>query len=304
MKITLRLCLSAAALLATGPAFAQNATPTPPSATTAPAAAAQDFVILEEGGRKYLQVSTINTIHGNYEFRKNVQVVLQRQQGIQQLNARRNIALTTPEKEALTRKIDEESEQLKKDDQQMRNAYGYTLLQQYVYQVIDSRVYLALTEDEYSKISESDKKKPDYIISRPSKDKDGKDTEIRLKQIAVITGVEKNNILRNDAEQIKALNQQIRRLEEIKGQVSNADDKKKVEEELKKYEDAFLKKSDETLKTYGFNLSGDWSAEPEKAELRLPVTDEQIQKLKELKTQNAANPAPATTTTTTPPTTR
>jgi hypothetical protein len=299
MKHPLRFCLSTAALLVASTAFAQT---TPASTTPAPAAAApatadsQKLDIVEQDGQKYYLVSTIKGIPNNYEFQQNVQIVQNQRNRVVELNNRRTAAITTPEKEALGHLIETEGKQLDENNKKMYEAYGFSLAQQYWLQIHKSRVYSPITDEEYNKLPEADRNKPDYIITRSGRDKDGKTTTVRLKQVIEIDGLVKNDTLRNDAQQVQAIRQYIEQLGQRQKQVKSADDKKKLEEALKKAEEELQKKSDETLKNYGFNLSSSWILEVEESQLRIPVTDEQIAKIKELQAKEAADRAAGVTT--------
>jgi hypothetical protein len=304
MKHSLRFCLSAAALLVATVASAQTApAPTTPAPAPAPAVAtppatadSQKLDIVEQDGQKYLLVSTLKGIHNNYEFQQNVQVVQNQRNHVVELNNRRTAAITTPEKEALGHLIETEAKQLDENNKKMYQAYGFTLSQQYWLQIYNSRVYSPITDEEYNKLPEADRNKPDFIINRSGRDKDGKTTPVRLKQVVVIEGRDKNDTLRNDAQQVQGLRQYIEQLGQRLKQVKSADDKKKLEEALKKAEEELQKKSDETLKAYGFNLSSPWALEVEESQLRIPVTDEQITKIKELQAKEAADKAAGVTT--------
>ena len=279
MKHSLSLYFTAAALLLAPVAFAQPASS--PSATAAPATAdSQKLDIVTQDGKKYLLISSIHGIQGNYEFQQNVQIIQNQRQQIIELNRRREVAFTTPEKEAISQRIEAEDKSLRDNNQKMFNAYGFTLSQQYWLQVHKSRVYSPISDEDFNKLSDADKKKADYIISRPSRDKDGKAITVRLKQVTEVDGIVKNDALRSDAQQIQALRQRADQLEQVQSQVKTDEDKKKLAEAVKKTEEDLQKKNEETQKAYGFNLTSAWALEVEDSQLRIPVTYEQLETIK------------------------
>jgi hypothetical protein len=296
MKHSFRFYLTAAAFLAAPAAFAQTA-PAPatsPTASAAPVTAdSQKLDIVTQDGKKYLLISSIRGIQGNYEFQQNVQIIQNQRQQVVELTRRRDIAFTTPEKEAIAQRIVSEEKSLKDNNKKMFDAYGFTLTQQYWLQVHKSRIYSPIADEDYNKLSDADKRKPDFIISRPSRDKDDKPTTIRLKQIAEVDGFVKNDSLRSDAQQVQALRQRADQLAQVQTQVKTDEDKKKVAEASKKIEDELLKKNEETQKAYGFNLTSAWALEVEDSQLRIPVTDEQLETIKKRQAEEAAKGTPA-----------
>jgi Spy/CpxP family protein refolding chaperone len=287
MKHSFCLYLAAAALLAAPAAFAQTAPAS--TATTAPATAdSQKLDIVTQDGKKYLLISSIHGIQGNYEFQQNVQIVQNQRQQIVDLTRRRESAFTTPEKEAITQRLLVETKSLDENNKKMFSAYGFTLTQQYWLQVHKSRVYSPISDEDFNKLSDADKKKPDFIISRPSRDKDEKVTTIRLKQVVEVDGILKNDALRNDAQQVQSLRQRAAQLDQIQTQVKTDEDKKKVAEAVKKTEEELQKKNQETQKAYGFDLTSAWALEVEDSQLRIPVTDEQLEAIKKRQAEEAA----------------
>jgi hypothetical protein len=307
MKSPLHISLSLAALLAANSLAAQVASE---PAAAAPAAqpgapnsavSAETPATIEQNGQKFYLISTIKTIQANHEFQTNVQIVQSRRDFLIELHRRKEQAITTPEKEALQWNIEEVGNQLKSEDQQMQKTYGFSITRNYMVQIIKSRIYAPISDEDYNKLSEADRTKPDHIISRPfTQEKDGKPVTAsrRLVYHASIDGVVNNDTFRQEAQQFQALRNRAGQLTQLLNQVKTPEDKQKVSDALLKTDADIQKSSDELLKKYGFNLSiKDWTLEIEEASLYTPISDEEMKRAEENQKKaeaEKAKTAPAT----------
>ncbi|MDR0535085.1 MAG: hypothetical protein LBG65_01810 [Puniceicoccales bacterium] len=263
MKKIIRFCApAAAALLAVSSLCAQPAPASPAStaSTATPDAPAPPELYEREGdSTKYVLACTLKSMATNEEFQKNVETLRNQRQLMVTLDQRQKVAITQPEKEALKASIKALEEKLRENENTMRKEYGFSLTRDYLLQIATSRVYVLLSEDDYKKLSEEDKKKPDYIISRPGTGEDGKETTFHFRQEAVVEGIEANENLNNEIRAINELRQNKNQLEIILKRpelqkTTNAALRKKYETDLAYVTDAYLKKTDEAFKTYKFSF--------------------------------------------------
>ncbi|MDR2862482.1 MAG: hypothetical protein LBV54_01195 [Puniceicoccales bacterium] len=296
MKMQLYPCLIAAALLAAGSMQAQTRPTTAPAPAPASSAAAtaDEPEFIELNGQRYALISSIKTIAANKEFQDNINIVQQQRNILIDFHRRKEAAFTTPEKEALQQRIDEMLKKLDENNATMAKVYGFSLLRNYLLQIIKSRVLLQLTDSEYNQLTEAERNAPDAISTRTIKDKDGKDVTIRLKYVATISGIAENDIFRQELKLINDHRQNINQLKQALTQIRNEGDKKKLDDAIKKGTEELQKVSDELLKKYRFNLQRDYAIDVEESRLYTAVTEEEIKKAAEAKANPSAAPAAAT----------
>ncbi|MDR1498391.1 MAG: hypothetical protein LBS59_08320 [Puniceicoccales bacterium] len=296
MKTHLRTSLSLVALLAASSLAAQvvggNATPstTPPTtvgqpATTAGVTSSEPPAVLEQGGQKFHRICTIKSIPANYEFQSNVQVMQARRDALAELHRRQGQAITTPEKEALKWQIDDVFKQFSADDQQMLKTYGFSVTRNYLIQIVRSRIYTPISDEDYNKLPEAERNKADHIISRPfTQEKDGKPvtTSRRLVHLTTIEGVASNEVLRQDVQQFQALNNRARQLTQLLNQVKAPEEKKRIAEALEKTDADIQKSSEELRKKHKFDFVPlKWTLEIDECSLYTHFTDEELKKAEE-----------------------
>jgi hypothetical protein len=232
-------------------------------------------------GQNFLLVSNIKTMVTNREFQQNVQVVQNQRQTAIQLRQRRDQAFTTPEKEVLTNILIEVVAKLDEHNKAMAKSYLVTIDRNYVVQIVKSRVYGPISDDDYARLSEVEKNDKEKVITRPVKDKDGKEVTTRFKYVSSINGVAENETFRQDIQRYSALRQRATQLAQVQPRVTKDDDKKKIEEAIKNTNDEITKDSTEFYKKYSFQLKEGQIAEIEESNLYANLSEEELKKAKD-----------------------
>jgi hypothetical protein len=220
-------------------------------------------------------------VDANREFQQNVQVLQNQRQTALKLRERRDQAFTTPEKEVLTNVLIEVAKKLDENNKTMAKNYLFTIDRNYVVQIVKSRVYGPLSDDDYAKLTDAEKNDKDKVITRPVKDKDGKDVSTRFKYVSSVNGVAENETFRQDIQRYTALRQRASQLAQAQPRVTKDDDKKKVEEAIKATNDEITKDATEFYKKYGFQLKEGQLAEIEESNLYANLSEEELKKAKE-----------------------
>lgn len=295
MRPTLSIPLAAAlALAASTPAgaveTATSSTPTAPQ-TIMPAAAQPaaptTFESMEANGQKYVLVCSIKTVEANRQFQQNVTVVQNQLAQAKELRKRIEQALTTVEKEALTKVLADTEKSLEQNNTLMAKTYGFSILRQYIAEVGKTRLYTPITDAEYDKAkAEKDFKADNYIVNETGK----------FAHVATISGVAENNIFRQNVQLVQTQRNRLVQLKAAIDQTKDADAKKKLEDEFKKSEETLIKNNEEMTKTYGFSLVRNYVMEIEESKLFMAVTEEEFAKQKaEADKSGAAKAEPAAT---------
>ncbi|MEY2877994.1 MAG: hypothetical protein RLZZ15_374 [Verrucomicrobiota bacterium] len=98
--------------------------------------------------QKLIRVSTLNSIEGNQEFQKNVQLLqTQRQQAVE-INAALEKETDAAKKKDLKGKLDELMKTLNDNNQKMVKAYGFSLERNYTLVPEVAHVYMFVTDEE------------------------------------------------------------------------------------------------------------------------------------------------------------
>ena len=244
---------------------------TAPAAPAAPAASAPKFESLEVQGRKHVLVCAIKTVEANRQFQQNVQLVQNQFQQVKRLEQRIQEALTIVEKEALQKVIVETNKSLEQNNTLMAKTYGFSILRQYIAEIHKTRLYTPVTDKEYDEA----KAKPDFKADHYIVNETGK-----FAHIATIAGKAENDIFRQNVQLVQAQRQRLVQLKAAIDQTTEADAKKKLEDEFKKSEETLVKNNEDMTKTYGFSLTRNYVMEIEETKLFMAVTDEEFAKQK------------------------
>lgn len=270
----------------------KNTTISPTNTNTMPASASPaPFEFIESQGRKNVLVCSIKTVEANRQFQQNVNVVQAQLQQVKTLRQREADAFTTVEKEAIRTKLGEVEKQLEQNNSIMAKTYGFSILRQYTVEIVKTRLYTPITDEEYTKAkAEKDFKEDHYIVNENGK----------FAHVATISGVAENNIFRQNVQLVQNQRQRLAQLQQAKEQTKDADAKAKLEEEFKKSEETLVKNNNDMAKTYGFSLVRNYTMEIEEAKLYMGVTDEEFAKQK-AEAEKAGTAAPAAKTEATAP---
>ena len=293
--LSLAISLAAASSLSAQTPLGSSApTESPVVGVTAENTGDKSLQVIEQNGQKFVLVSTIKTVQANEEFQHNVNIVQIQKQAALDLRKRIEIALTTPEKEALQKKLEETAKKLDENNTLMTKTYGFSLARNYLMQVVKTRLYLPLTAEEFEKLPETDKNDPEKIIKEERKDKDGNVIEPQhLHLIAIIPTVAENDIFRQNVQLMQAQRNRVVQLMRAMEQVTEPEEKAKLEAELKKSEEVLTNNNAEMIKRYGFSLTRNYNLKVEESRLYMAVTEEELQRTKDANVAGSAAVAPA-----------
>lgn len=244
-----------------------STTPNNNSTTMADKTASSKLDFIEQGGKKFIHVSTINTVEANTQFMQNVQIINNQRQALIDLDKRKKEAFTDGEKTEIDKKIKELSERLAKDNDAMSRAYGYSLTRNYMHVIVKTRVFLKLTDEEYAKAKEDEKTKPEELLVKG-------DDKFRL--IAEIPGVEANNVFRQNVQLMQAQRERFVQMNEALKTMADGEEKKKLQEEAKKAEETLIKNNEEMTRLYGFSLARNYLMDVEESKLYAQVNEEEF----------------------------
>lgn len=107
----------------------------------------EDLIV--KGDDKYRRVSVISNEQGNEEFRKNVQYMLSAQNRLRQLNELLKKMPEGEQKEKAKAQLEADEKQLIEDNKKMVDAYGYSIARNYYMEIVSSKLYTKVTEEEF-----------------------------------------------------------------------------------------------------------------------------------------------------------
>lgn len=223
---------------------------------------------IEQNGQKFIHVSTIGTVEANRQFMRNVNLVNQQRRQIALLEEARKIVSSEDARSALAKEIDAAAKKLEENNATMAKSYGYSLARKYIHAVVKTRIFIKLTDDEYKKAKDDSATKPEDLLVRG-------DDKFRL--IAVIPGVEENNLFRRNVQLVQAQRSRIVQMRQA-AENASGEEKAKLEEEIKKAEEVLVKNNEEMTKRYGFSLARDYLMEIEESKLYTLVNEEEFLK--------------------------
>lgn len=223
---------------------------------------------IEQNGQKFIHVSTIGTVEANRQFMRNVNLVNQQRRQIALLEEARKIVSSEDARSALAKEIDAAAKKLEENNATMAKSYGYSLARKYIHAVVKTRIFIKLTDDEYKKAKDDPATKPEDLLVRG-------DDKFRL--IAVIPGVEENNLFRRNVQLVQAQRSRIVQMRQA-AENASGEEKAKLEEEIKKAEEVLVKNNEEMTKRYGFSLARDYLMEIEESKLYTLVNEEEFLK--------------------------
>lgn len=228
---------------------------------------ALDFI--EQNGQKFIHVSTINTAEANTQFIQNVQLVQRQRQMMVELDQRAKTALTEEERKAALAKIKEIGKKLDENNQAMAKAYGYSLTRDYLHQVLKTRIFLKLTEEEYAAAKNDANVPADHLLVKG-------DDKFRL--ISEIPGAEANEQFRHNVQVMHNLRRQLVAYKDSVAKMPDSEEKTKALENARTAEENLVKNNDLMIKQYGFSLARDYLMEIVESKLYTKVNEEEFLK--------------------------
>jgi Skp family chaperone for outer membrane proteins len=105
--------------------------------------------------QKLVKVCTLSSVKANQEFQRNVNILQARRQRVVQLRQQLAQAQTEEMKESLNKELTLALDQLKADHETMVKTYGFSLGRNYRLVVEKAYVYMAVSDEEAEKISQT-----------------------------------------------------------------------------------------------------------------------------------------------------
>lgn len=217
---------------------------------------------IEQNGQKFIHISTISQVSACEEFMKNVQILNAQRQALEALSQ----ILSPEEKEIMKDKIKERADALVKNNQEMQKAYGYDISRDYVQQIVSTKIFIKLTDDEYKKAKED--KKAEFEVKGDEK----------YQLLAVIPTVEENDQFRRNVQIMQAGRERLVRMNVAIQQMADGEEKTKLEEQFKKEEEALKENNEKMIQNYGFSLTRNYLMQVEKLKLFMKVNEEEYLK--------------------------
>lgn len=270
-----------ASVLASTPLFAsEEAKPEIPAAAEAAVAADAaapegklDFI--EQNGQKFILVVSLSTAAANDEFSKNVGVMNQLRQTLITLNEHKKIAFTDEEKKATDAKINELTEELKKADQTMAKAYGYSISRDYINMPVEMALYLKLTDEEYEAAKKNPEVKAETDLLVKGDDK--------FQRVSVIRPERACAEFQLNVQKMIALRNRLMQMDKALAKMPEGKEKDAFKEEFEKGKAALDENNKKMVETYGYSVARSYYMEIVKAKLYVKVNEEEF-----LKAQKAA----------------
>ena len=275
MKISKTLFFLASVLASTSLFASEEAKPE----TAAPAAEASanesKFDFIEQNGQKFILVASLPTAAANDEFTKNVGIMNQLRQTLITLNEHKKIAFTEAEKTATDEKINELTEELKKADQTMAKAYGYSISRDYIHLPVETVLYLKLTDEEYDAAKKNPEIKADKDLLVKGDDK--------FQRISVIAPERACAEFQLNEQKMIALRNRLVQMDKALAKMPEGAEKDALKEEFEKGKTALDENNKKMVEAYGYSVARNYYMEIAKAKLYVKVNEEEF-----LKAQKAA----------------
>lgn len=228
-----------------------------------------DIDYIEQNGQKFIHVSTIASAEANEQFMANVNLVQQQRQALVALSQ----ILSPKEKETMAAAIKERENALNKNNAQMTKAYGFSLLRNYLHQIVSSQVFLKLTDEEYNKAKEEGVAADQFIVK-------GND---KFRLIAKIPGAVENEQFRYNVQVMQAQRNRLVQMNNTLAQMADGEEKTKLQDETKAFAERLDADNKTMIEKYGFSLTRNYLLQVVESKLYIAVTEEEF-----LKAQTAA----------------
>lgn len=240
----------------------------------APATAKTDAIeSIEQNGQKFIHISTISQVDACEEFMKNVQILNAQRQALVELDR----ILSPEEKELMKDSLKKRVDALVKNNEATIKAYGFDISRDYVQQIVSTKIFLKLSDEEYKNAKEKDK---DAVFEVKGDDK--------FQLIATIPTVEENNNFRHNVQIMQMARERLVKMTAAIAQMPDGEEKTKLEAQFKTEEETLKKNNDQMIKTYGFSLTRNYMMQVEKIKLFMKVNEEEYLKAEAQARLNAA----------------
>lgn len=110
----------------------------------------EDHYVVNENG-KFAHIATISGVAENNIFRQNVQLVQAQRQRLAQLQQAKEQTKEADAKAKLEEEFKKSEETLVKNNNDMAKTYGFSLVRNYVMEIEEAKLYMAVTDEEFAK---------------------------------------------------------------------------------------------------------------------------------------------------------
>ncbi|MCR5184378.1 MAG: hypothetical protein K6B46_06765 [Opitutales bacterium] len=235
-----------------------------------------DLDYIEQNGQKFIHVSTISTAAANEQFMQNVQLVQRQRQALVALSQ----ILSPKEKELMAGAIKDREAALNKNNAQMTQSYGFSLARNYVHQIVNSQVFIKLTDEEYNKAKEEGVPADQFLVRANDK----------FRLIAKIPGAVENDLFRHNVQIVQAQRDRLVQMNAALAQMQDGEAKSKLEEEIKTATQRLEADNKTMTEKYGFSLTRNYLLQVVESKLYTAVNEEEFLKAQQAK---PAEEAPA-----------
>lgn len=222
--------------------------------------------VLEIQGKRLALVRLIASANDFQAFQKEVEAISKERQEAAQTKQLLDLALTSPEKEARQRQLDDRLQKLTLSNQAMNKAYGFDLTRQYLVVPTKLSIYKVLTDDEYIKLAAA----PNFDKASVT-DASGKKLQVR----GTVTGAVEVETFQIQVRAVAEAKQRLLQLVELQPKLTKDEDKRKVADALKRVQEEVNEAEAEFAKKHGYPFSDTLATQIAEAKLYVLLSDEE-----------------------------
>jgi hypothetical protein len=229
--------------------------------------------ILDSNGKRFILVKSIESAEEFAAFEKDAQAITAEQKDTALTKQLLDLALTTPEKEARSRELDDKFKKLQATNANMAKTYNFDLTRQYLVVPTSVKVLTILSNDEYTKLAAAKDFKPESVIAGPD------DKKLILKE--TIKGAVEVESFQLQVRRVLEAKRGLQQLTEAQPRFTKADEKKKIEEAIKNTQTEVNKSLEEFKKSRGYEMPSEFNIQTAEAKLYTLLSDEEKKSLQE-----------------------
>lgn len=222
--------------------------------------------VLEIQGKRLALVRLIASANDFQAFQKEVEAISKERQEAAQTKQLLDLALTSPEKEARQRQLDDRLQKLTVSNQAMNKAYGFDLTRQYLVVPTKLSIYKVLTDDEYIKLAAA----PNFDKASVT-DANGKKLQVR----GTVTGAVEVETFQIQVRAVAEAKQRLLQLVELQPKLTKDEDKRKVADALKRVQEEVNEAEAEFAKKHSYPFSDSLATQIAEAKLYVLLSDEE-----------------------------
>jgi len=138
---------------------AANAKPTTAATAKSAIASTAESLVSTNDGKVLLKVSEIKGAEAIQEFQKNVALLQAQRNGVQELQKTIETTIDTEKRKKLEQDREALLKKIQENNELMVKTYGFSLLRNYVMNIDDARIFMAVTPEEHAEIQKNQPKK-------------------------------------------------------------------------------------------------------------------------------------------------